>query len=166
MSLFLKINFQVYPQVGLKAKDKKTGVVMTKLLFIVISSLLYCQNCFSLDISATLWEKDICSSEQVCLPKAIGKPLSFIMAEPANNSFSRLKSNFGEYTATFTFTKRTDGSGYYSFQVELNHSQDGVIALCSRYEGLDTLENAMVGACAGKKPNKNKLVGISLHLPQ
>ena len=140
---------------------------MIKKLFIaLIFSIGLSSHSQALEIKANLWTKDICTGDKLCLPKALGTSQTFDLPEPPNNSFSRITRRFGEYNVTFTFTKRTEPSAYYSFQVELGDDNNPSIAVCSRFEGLDTVENAMVGACAGKIPLKNKMIGISLHLPE
>lgn len=155
MSLFLEIIF----------RSLNLGTCMTKSFLIFITPLLFMSEVHSLDIKANLWEKEICSNGQVCLPRAIGSAQSFSIPEPANNSFSRLNTRLADYSVTFTLTKRTDPVGYYSFQVEIGNEEYPLLAICSRFEGLDTMENAMVGACAAKIPFKNKLIGVSLQLP-
>lgn len=120
----------------------------------------------AIELKANLWVKDICDASTTCLPQALGQPQRFILPEPQNNSFSRISRRFGDYNVTFTFTKRTEPMAYYSFQVEIGNDEYPLLAVCSRFEGLDTVENAMVGACAGKIPLKNKMIGISLHLPE
>ena len=138
---------------------------MHKLLFFFsIATLSF--SAFPLEIKVALWEKEICEAQQLCLPTALGESKLVTVPEPANNSFSRVMTSFGNYSVIFTFTKRTEPEGYYSFQTEIGDQQNPIIALCSRFEGLDTVENAMVGACAGKIPIKNKLIGVSLQLPR
>lgn len=139
---------------------------MLKKIFFTLIPILLFNDAHSMEIKANLWEKDICQTGAICLPVALGNPQTFSLPEPDNNSFSRITTRFGDYNVTFTFTKRTDPVGYYSFQVEIGNDEHPTLAVCSRFEGLDTLENAMVGACAGKIPLKNKLIGVSLQLPQ
>lgn len=138
---------------------------MAKLFFFTLLTVFISLDAYSLEVKASLWTKTICGPDKLCLPQALGEPQQFEIPEPANNSFSRYQTVFEGHTVTFTYTKRTDPNPYYSFQVEIGNQTHKTLALCSRYEALNTVENAMVGACAGKIPNKNKLIGVSMQIP-
>lgn len=118
----------------------------------------------ALSFDAQFWEKENCLNQaRPCLPQAVSQLHSIELAEPANNSFSLKEISLPPYRAQFLFTKRDNQGGYYSFQITL-FENNRPIALCTRYEALDTFESSPVGACAGVAKSL-KLLGISVYKP-
>ncbi|MCR9205938.1 MAG: hypothetical protein NXH75_15250 [Halobacteriovoraceae bacterium] len=134
---------------------------MKNLIILVLFSLGF--SAHALQFNLSIWEKEQVCQEVLCLPKTLVREGPIEIPEPQFNSFSQLKVPFEGFQINFTLTKREEFGGYYSFQTEIKDSEGKSIALCSRYEAIDTFENAPVGACAGKHPSEDKLLGVSLY---
>lgn len=133
---------------------------MKNLIFFLLTVLSFSTQAVQFNLS--IWEKDQVCQDVICLPKTIVREGPIEIPEPQLNSFSQLRMPFNGLQINFTFTKREEFGGYYSFQTEIKDSDGKTVALCSRYESIDTFENAPVGACAGKHPTEDKLLGVSI----
>ena len=123
-------------------------------------------NTYALTIKANLWKRSNCNPSEFCLPQAISTEQQIEIPEPEFQSFSQVALEFEDYWASLILTKRQESGGYYSFQVELlEKSTMNTLALCSRYESLETFETSIVGSCAGRGQNPSELIGITLSLP-
>lgn len=118
-------------------------------------------------IEANIWIKTNCSAQETCLPEPISAKKKFFIPEPAVQSFSQILADFDDYRAVIVLTKRQENGGYYGLQIDFQNSLSGeTIAICSRYEGLESFETNLVGACGGRSTKFQGLIGISLTLPQ
>lgn len=131
----------------------------------ILTLLIIASNSYSLEFKVSLWSKLQNCPQAICLPQTQTTIENLIIEEPALNSFTQVKVPHENFLIKFTFTKRGEFGGYYSFQTEIvDNTNKKIIALCSRYEGLHTFENAPVGACAGvhPDPDKDELIGVSI----
>lgn len=119
----------------------------------------------AIDIKINLWERELCEAPQVCLPQRITQPKTITIPEPPMNSFSRVESYLEGHRVLFTLTKRDAETPYMSFQTELYDLSGKLMAVCSRFEAIESREDFIVGACAGKKDGENLLLGVSLLIP-
>ncbi len=122
-------------------------------------------NTLGMDLRISLWEKPQCPLNQICLPSGFDEVKSVSIPEPKENSFSRVSVPFEDFEVILTFTKKLDQGGYFSFQIEILDQEKAIIALCSRYEALESMERAPVGACGAYMPQEMRMVGASILLP-
>lgn len=119
----------------------------------------------ALEIKINVWERELCDAPKICLPKRISEPQVVTIPEPQMNSFSRVETFLNGHRLLFTYTKRQAETPYISFQTELFNLNSDYVAVCSRFEPIDSQEDFFVGACAGKQENQNLLLGVSLLIP-
>ncbi len=136
----------------------KTSLILT-------ISLLYSFSLSALELKFNLWERELCEAPQTCLPQRASASLSVFIPEPPMNSFSRVEQFIEGHRVIFTLTKRDGETPYTSFQTELYDQEGTLTAVCSRFEAIETRENIIVGACAGKKKDEKHLIGVSLQIP-
>jgi hypothetical protein len=137
---------------------------MNKLIFIGLWQLAALSSVEAFSFSASFWSRDQCPS--FCLPSQIGFIQKLEMKEPALNSFTALEvhSEDRDLVSKLTWFKKETGGGHSAFQIEVFYKEE-LIALCTRYEALNSLENVPVGACAGKNTYNNGLLGFIIALP-
>jgi hypothetical protein len=136
----------------------KTSLILT-------ISFLYSLSLSALEVKFNLWHRELCPAPQTCLPQQVSPSAHIFIPEPPMNSFSRVEHFLEGHKVIFTLTKREGETPYTSFQMELYDKDGDITAVCSRFEAIETRENIIVGACAGKMKNKERLLGLSLQIP-
>ncbi len=116
----------------------------------------------------TFWEKStICSDGPLsCLPSAVEKPTAFEFEYPTQGTPTELEITGKSYTVTLFMNYHVGEIDYYTIQMTIKNSDDQIVALCSRYEAVRTIESVPVGSCGGSDPSrKDVLAGFTISLP-
>ncbi|MCF8059156.1 MAG: hypothetical protein K9K67_07660 [Bacteriovoracaceae bacterium] len=135
-------------------------MIKISLLFLITSF-----NVHAMNFRISIWEKIDCALGELCLPKSIDEVKNVSIPEPTENSFSRVSVPFKDFEVILTFAKRIDNGGYYSFQTDIIDKEKTPISVCSRFEAIETMEKAPVGACGAYIPSESRMIGVSVLLP-
>ena len=101
-----------------------------------------------------------------CLPEPLEKTSRFEFSYPVQGSPTEIEITGKEYSVVIFINYHSSDVDYYSIQFTIKDLEENVIAICSRYEAVTTVENIPVGSCGGVNPNKeNTLIGFTISLP-
>lgn len=116
----------------------------------------------------SFWEKSLSCEENPfdCLPKAIERPSLFEFEYPSVGETTEFEINGKKYIAKILIAHKVSTPDYYIIQVSLMDLSNRILALCSRYEAVRTMESVPVGGCAGAVNGQNPTIaGFSIGLP-
>ena len=119
--------------------------------------------------SGTFWEKtQKCLNDPLtCLPQAVEKSTNFEFEYPTAEIPTELEITGKQYSVNIFMGYHVGEVDYYTVQFTIKDLEGNVIALCSRYEAVDSIEEIPVGSCGGINPSKeNTLAGFTVSLPK
>ena len=136
-------------------------------ILICLLALFTTNLAFAKTFDGTFWSKQtMCASAAPeCLPSQTERPTRFNLPEFLDYSPVELKIWGKEYLVEIFIAVKEGNPDYAIFQTTVKTLTEKVIAICSRYEALDSLESIPVGSCGGAHTEKeNTLVGFSISL--
>lgn len=136
-----------------------------KLLLTLIVILSSIGSAWSLDFKISPWIRKVCDNNSSCLPTQIDASRFVQLPEPKEESFSATTIEFNQFSVRIIWSKSLKSGGYYGLQTEVFNRDGNPIALCSKYESLETFELKVVGACGGASENSGELLGVSYLIP-
>lgn len=117
--------------------------------------------------TGTFWEKNLnCSVGTFeCLPRTVEKATNFEFEYPSVDIPTEIEITGKEYLVNIFMVLHTGPVDYYTIQFTVKDLEENIIAMCSRYESVDTVEEIPVGSCGGVNPKKeNILAGFTISL--
>ena len=117
--------------------------------------------------TGTFWEKNLtCANDPLaCLPQNVEKETNFEFEYPSVNVPTEIEITGKEYLVQMFMSYHSAEVDYFSVQFTIKDLDGNIIAMCSRYEAVDTMENVPVGSCGGVNPNKDNVVaGFTISL--
>lgn len=136
-------------------------------ILVCLIAVLVTNSTFAKTFEGTFWSKqtECASSAPECLPQEAEKPTRFNLPEFLDDGPVELKIWGKEYLVELFIAMKEGNPDYAIFQTTVKTLSEKVIAVCSRYEALESLESIPVGSCGGAHPEKeNTLVGFSISL--
>ena len=116
-----------------------------------------------MNMNGVFYIKNDCHEiSQQCLPQTITPNIPISIEYPVTGKYETYDIDGGDFIARLYLSHREDFDGYMIYQVTLFSRSGETIAMCSRYESIETIETAIVGTCAGRY--ENRLVGFTTSL--
>ena len=93
-----------------------------------------------------------------CLPQSLPEDMQVSIFVPEQGSHASYTFETRDYRADMLLVHRAEYGGYVSYQLTVKTQANETIAVCSRYESIDTLENVIVWTCVDRY--KESLIGV------
>ena len=137
-------------------------------IFLILTLCFYSIFSYSATFQGSFWEKNTSCPDNPfnCLPNAVEKPSLFEFEYPNVGETTEFEINGKKYIAKILIAHKLSNPDYYVIQTSLMDLSNRILALCSRYEAVRTMESVPVGGCAGTLNDENSTIaGFSIALP-